>query len=207
MLSCARDYFCLSSVKTKQQHSKFIESRATRDQQSSVGVERGAWGRGDASRMKEERGGYEDRMERVRKCMVAICTDKNDDQSRSDSEVGKKSVLKIDQCGLKKSHSAHLHLVLGTKGLGCNNGHNNRYIVTVLYCTVACGAVYRLVTPTLAFFIASPDSKCTVRVYTADTQVISACSQPVLLMGWDNVGLFLMSGSQITASSWCFRRN
>lgn len=40
-----------------------------------------------------------------------------------------KSVLKIDQCGLrKKSHSAHLHLVLGTKGLG----YNNRYIVTVL---------------------------------------------------------------------------
>lgn len=30
--------------------------------------------------------------ERVRKCMVAICTDKNEDQSRSDSEVGKKKV-------------------------------------------------------------------------------------------------------------------
>lgn len=45
--------------------------------------------------------------ERVRKCMVAICTDKNDDQSRSDSEVGKKKCAKNRPVWLKKKVTVH----------------------------------------------------------------------------------------------------
>lgn len=47
---------------------------------------------------------------RLRKCRVTICTDY--DQSRPDGR--EKRVLKIEQCGLKKSHSVHLHVVLAT---------------------------------------------------------------------------------------------
>lgn len=62
-------------------------------------------------------GGRRERCDwRLRKCRVTICTDY--DQSRTDGR--EKRVLKIEQRGLKKRHSVHLRVVLGTGKVSYN---------------------------------------------------------------------------------------